>query len=451
MTTISDPKPPGEAFVWIWLPGQTEPVVAGRIRAQGSYFDFAYGRSYLNREDAIPIYDPELPLRAEVFLPRSPLKLANCLRDASPDSWGRRVIQNRLAGHDEQGGFNEELDELTLLLESGSDRIGALDFQRSPRHYIPREGGSESLEELMAAAERVEQGRSLSPTLAEALLHSSSVGGARPKVMIRDGDARYIAKFSRMDDKYDVIKAEFVAMRLACIAGLNTAPVQLIRLMDRDVLLVERFDRVRTDAGWTRRAMVSAYTLLGLDPYRVRVGSYETLADRVRAQFTAPSETLEELFGRITFNVLVSNTDDHARNHAAFWDGRRPTLTPAYDVCPQLRTADNIQAMRIHGRRKHSHLSLCLAAAHKFLLSEERALAIMRHQIATIRDCFNDVCREAGVDGNGRDKLWRNHFLNPLTFNGLEQQLGASSIAEAEAAIQRNILNPGNGELTSPG
>ena len=448
----SDSEPPREAFVWIWLPRRTAPVVAGRIRAHDGYFDFAYGRSYLNREDAISIYDPELPLRPEVFLPNPPLKIANSLRDASPDSWGRRVIHYQLFQHEEQGRIPRELDELTLLLESGSDRIGALDFQRSPQHYVPREGGSETLEDLMAAAERVDQGRPLAPALAEALLHSSSVGGARPKVMIRDGDARYIAKFSRSEDPYDVIKAEFVAMRLACLAGLNTAPVRLIRVMDRDVLLVERFDRVRTDAGWTRRAIVSAHTLLGLDPYRIDEASYETLADRVRAQFTAPGETLKELFARMTFNVLVSNTDDHARNHAAFWDGSRLALTPAYDVCPQLRgRGSTFQAMRIHRRERRSHLSLCLAAAHKFLLSEEQALALMRQQIATITDCFGEVCREAGVDGDGRVKLWRNHFLNPLTFDGLEQQLGEPSIAEIEEANGGTSISPGERELPSPG
>ena len=85
---ISDVKPPREAFVWIWLPGETKPVVAGRIRAEGRQFVFNYGRSYLDRHEAIPIHEPELALRPGIIQPEPPLELANALRDASPDAWG---------------------------------------------------------------------------------------------------------------------------------------------------------------------------------------------------------------------------------------------------------------------------------------------------------------------------------------------------------------------------
>ena len=110
-----------------------------------------------------------------------------------------------------------------------------------------------------------------------------------------------------------MIKAEFVAMRLAAIAGLDVARVELARTMDKDVLLVGRFDRELTEAGWTRRAMVSVLTLLGLDERLAAHASYEDLTDLDRARFTRPTETLRELFARMTFNILVGNTDDHAR------------------------------------------------------------------------------------------------------------------------------------------
>lgn len=94
----------------------------------------------------------------------------------------------------------------------------------------------------------------------------------------------------------------------------------------------------------------SALTLLGLDEMMARYASYEDLAEIVRHRFVKPKETLQELFGRICFNVLCGNTNDHARNHAAFWDGMMHTLSPAYDICLQGRTRNKAtQAMLIKG------------------------------------------------------------------------------------------------------
>src|ERR1700690_923492 len=128
-----------EAYVSIWLPGQPEPVVGGLLSRSGKQLVFNYGQSYLNRKNAIAIYHPELPLRAG-RLPLLPgLALPNCIRDASPAAWGRRVLINRLLGLKGAEAAETELDELTYLLQSGSDRTGALDFQQSPTDYIPRQ------------------------------------------------------------------------------------------------------------------------------------------------------------------------------------------------------------------------------------------------------------------------------------------------------------------------
>ena len=421
---ISDASPPRECFVWIWLPGWTEPVVAGRIQADNGQFAFNYGRSYLDRKDAIPIYEPELPLTAGAVAPEPPLEIANALRDASPDAWGRRVITNRLTGARGRAAGMVDLDELTFMLSSGSDRTGALDFQASPAEHVPRETDNATLDLLLDSAERVDRGLLLEPDLAEALQHGTAIGGARPKALIRDGDVKYVAKFPSSNDTYNAVKAEFVAMRLAGLAGLDAASVKIVQALNRDVLLVRRFDRKRAGTGWTRRAMVSALTLLGLDERMAAHASYEDLADIVRARFTAPRETLRELFGRMTFKVLLGNTDDHARNHAAFWDGGGLALTPAYDICPQPRTGrEASQAMLIHGVERRSRLSSCLAAAKAFLLTDERAMEIVKRQIAVIGRGWDAVCGEARLDDADRRLLWRRQFLNDLAFEGLEDRL----------------------------
>ncbi|MGM8228757.1 type II toxin-antitoxin system HipA family toxin [Cellvibrio sp. ARAG 10.3] len=413
-----------EAYVWIWLPAKTEPVVAGLLSASANQLVFNYGRSYLQRSDAIPIYTPELPLQQGVIPLLPSLDMPSCIRDASPDAWGRRVLINRKLGLKGNSATGVELDELTYLLESGSDRIGALDFQRSPTEYIPRQAQSASLEALMQSAERVEKGIPLQPELDQALQHGTSLGGARPKVLIEDGERKFIAKFSATNDLYNIVKAEFIAMRLAAEVGLDVAPVKLTTALGKDVLLIERFDRIKVKAGWQRKAMVSALTLFELNEMMAAYASYETLAEIIRHRFTEPMQTLEELFGRMVFNILCGNTDDHARNHAAFWDGKALTLTSAYDICPQSRSGNEAsQAMLIHGNHRMSQLITCLDAAPNFLLTIDKAKAIITRQIHIIKQRFQTVCDEASLPEVDRRLLWRRQFLNPFAFYGAPDEL----------------------------
>jgi serine/threonine-protein kinase HipA len=415
-----------EAYVWIWLPGQTDPVVAGLLSRADASLVFNYGQSYLARANAIPIYEPELPLRAGE-LPLLPgLSMPNAIRDASPDAWGRRVIINRTLGLKGEKAEAAELDELTYLLESGSDRIGALDFQRSPTEYVPRQRQAASLEELMESAERVEKGVPLRPELDQALQHGTSLGGARPKVLIDWDEHRYIAKFSASNDLYNVVKAEFVAMRLAAAVGVDAAPVKLTRALGKDVLLVERFDRSRVGDQWHRRALVSALTILALDEMMARYASYEQLAEVVRHRFTSPKAALRELFSRLAFNILSGNTDDHARNHAAFWDGKALTLTPAYDICPQGRTGGEAsQAMLIHGDDRSSRLATCVGAAADFLLTAGQAKEIIASQITTIKEQWTSVCDEAELPETDRALLWGRQFFNSFAFESAPADITA--------------------------
>ena len=419
---ISEPRrhaAPAEAYVWIWLPGATEPVVAGRLARDGENLIFNYGRSYLELEGAIPLYLPELPLRPGAIPPEPGLSMAGCLRDGAPDAWGRRVILNRTFGIKGRNADIGAIDELTYLLQSGSDRIGALDFQPSPTTYVPRLAQAATLAELLTAAEKVEKGIPLTPELDQALYHGSSLGGARPKAMIEDGDRKLIAKFSSSSDTYNVVKAEFIAMRLAAKAGLDVAPVRLAHVAGRDVLLVERFDRVRTPQGWQRKAMVSALTLFGLDEMMARYASYADLTEVIRHRFRRPRDTLRELFGRLVFNILCGNTDDHARNHAAFWDGSMLELTPAYDICPQGRAGNEAsQAMLITGNDRRSTLATCMAAAASFLIDRQTAARIIQDMLATVRTEWEATCDEASLSQVERTLFRQRIVLNPYIFEG---------------------------------
>lgn len=415
-----------EAFVWIWLPGITEPVVAGKLQAYNGNILFNYGKSYLERVydtamPAIAIYEPELPLQSGVLPLLDGLSIPGCIRDAAPDAWGRRVIINKMLALKGSNTDTTILDELTYLLESGSDRIGALDFQRSASEYVPRFSSKVTLEELLVSAERVEKGVLLTPELDQALFHGSSIGGARPKALIEDENKKYVAKFSSSTDLYSVVKVEFIAMRLAALAGLRVAPVKLATAANKDVLLIERFDREKVPQGWTRKAMVSALTLFGLDDMMARYASYEIFAEIIRHRFSDPKNTLKELFSRLVFNILCGNTDDHARNHAAFWDGKDLSLTPAYDICPQGRTGNEAsQAMLIAGNNNLSQIKTCLETAHHFFLSEADALAIFEKQKQVIETNWDSVCDEALLREVDKKMLWGRQFLNPFSIEGWE-------------------------------
>ena len=402
-----------EAYVWIWLPGETEPVVAGRlydaVESPQRYF-FIYGRSYLDRPDAIPLSPFELPLKRGPQEPKGLNTIPACLRDGVPDAWGRRVLENQYG--------NTSLAELDYFLLSRSDRIGALDFQSSSSDYVARESGQAQMGQLLKAAELVEKRQPLPPELERALFRGTSVGGARPKALVEKGKKQFIAKFSLSSDTYDIVKAEFVAMRLAEKCGLWVAPVSLMRSMDKDVLLVERFDRELSSSKHCRRHVLSVLSLMLLDTMEARYASYLDFADLIRQRFANPKASLRELFARLSFNILIGNTDDHARNHAAFWDGETLSLTPAYDICPQPRVGGEVsQAMEIGGHRGNlSTLENARSVSQRFMLSRDEATVLINEQERIVRTEWETVCRKANLPHGERERLWEGAVLNSFCF-----------------------------------
>jgi serine/threonine-protein kinase HipA len=414
---------PDRAFVWSWLPGAVEPIPTGVLEAlpgpAGPVVTFAYGRSYLANEAATPLYLPELPLRRGRIEPGPGLDVAGVIRDGGPDAWGQRVIMRQFA-LDARVHDPGEVPLLAYLLRSGSNRPGALDFQNSPTDYVPRLHDA-SIEDLLIAADAVQAGEGIDAGIAEALTAGSSAGGARPKATLAAGSRNVIAKFSAPTDTYPVMKAEAAAMQLARLVGLDVADTELVEVAGRDVLLVDRFDR---DGGGKRRAFVSALTILGLHEMAGRHATYHHLADVVRQRFVRRKQTLHELFARIVFNIIVGNTDDHARNHAAFWDGDRLELTPAYDICPQARVGgEQMQAMAIapDGNRL-SQFTTCLHAANHYDLSESQARRIINQQVQVVSESWDEVADDVGLTGLERRELWGNQVLNPFASLGYATQ-----------------------------
>lgn len=400
-------------YVWAWLPGVEQPAPVGTVGLdrRGRELEFAYASSYRARADAIALA-PDLPLGADTIRAGNGLTMPGSIRDALPDGWGRRVLAARYPDLASPDGYLNPSDELAYMTRSGTDRFGALDFQTSRTDWTPRETTA-TLDELHEAARRIDEGQPLSPDLEAAIAHGTTIGGARPKALITDGDRHYIAKFSSASDIIPVIQAEAAALHLARAAGIDTPDARVVRTNGRHALLVERFDRV----GAARRLTVSALTLSGLDEMAARHATYPQLLENIRA--TGPDvDPGDALFDRIAFNMAISNSDDHARNHAAFWDGERLALTPAYDLAPGARSGETAsQAMAYAIDRggnpvKASSLPMLVAHAGTYGLSRSEGRDRVDAIVTAIEDHWEDAADAAELTQVQRDALFGRQFLN---------------------------------------
>ena len=399
-----------EMFVWAWLPGRREPVVCGRVWAEGAGHQFQYGRSYLGRSDAIGLYG--MPLDNQPIQPPAGMRLHGALRDGLPDAWGQNVILNRLTGTSGPGGDTGDLDDLTYMRESASDRFGAMDFQTSASRYRARQEDA-TLDDLADAAAAMEAGRPLPPALDAALTHGTTIGGARPKATLIDsnGDG-WIAKFSSSSDRGNpTVRNEALALHLARQAGVQTVEFTLTTAAGRDALLVRRFDRGPHGA---RIMAVSGLTLLRLDELVARYATYPDLLDVLRSHSDAPEEVGPQLFTRIAANIALGNADDHARNHAALWDGQTLTLSPAYDLDP-CRTPgwDANQAMA-YGRNgeRASTLEGLVRTAAVYDLSSTRARHIVDEVVGVIEDNWDESVDRVGLTREQGKALLGSRVLN---------------------------------------
>lgn len=406
-----------EVFVYLMLPGTTELVAAGRFvlatdRAGVPFGRFIYGRSYLERNDTVPIDPIELPLSDRTYETERLKGMFGALRDAGPDYWGRRVIEK-------YAGFGP-LGELDYLLHSPDDRAGALGFgikrePPAPARTYNRTADLERLQTLadqLIAQEASDADRAELTQVQDLLLLGTSMGGARPKVVIEDAGHLWLAKFNCHDDPFNFARVEHAMLVLGRECAISTAESRVAQIGGRDVLLVKRFDRIPDERGGYRRArMLSALTLLRTgDSYQDRDRwSYLRLAEELRRVSREPEEDAAELFRRMTFNALISNTDDHPRNHAAIAANQDFRLSPAYDLVPSrhvsLERRDLALIIGDYGR--YANAENLVSQAPRFLLEREEAASIVDRMEACVRARWYAIARREGVSEQDCDKISR--------------------------------------------
>lgn len=395
----------GECYVYITLPGETQAVTAGRfsltVDRRGTPIGrFVYGRRYLARPDCVEFDPVELRLAKRIYETTALGGVFGALRDAGPDFWGRRVIE-RHAG-------KTQLGELDYLLYSPDDRAGALGFGLGKVPPAPRRTFNQTLDlaRLQAIAEAIVKDEELpadanARQIEDLLLIGTSMGGARPKAVVEDDDGLWLAKFNRPDDRWNHVRVEHAMLRLAQACGISVSDSRTVAAGGRDVLLVKRFDRRKSEGGYHRARMVSGLTLLRAeDTHRTpETWSYVALVEELRRGSAQPQKDAAELFRRMCFNALISNIDDHPRNHAILAWERDWTLSPAFDLTPSTPVSiDRRDLALICGDAgRYANAENLLSQHQRFLLERGEAEAVVDELESCVTKRWYETARAAGV------------------------------------------------------
>ena len=402
-----------ECYVYITLPGETEFVTAGKFELttnrQGyPAGEFVYGRSYLARDNAVPIDPLELKLSTKTYETNILKGVFGALRDASPDYWGRRVIE-KYKGH-------TQLGEIDYLLYSPDDRAGALGFGLNQEPPAPSRKFNQTmeLERLQELADLIITDEDLpeGPEAEQAqklMVGGTSMGGARPKAIIEDESGLWIAKLRHPEDKWNDAHVEHAMLMLARECGLQVAESKVVTIGEHDAVLVKRFDREKTTAGYRRGRMLSALTLLRSDEnYQAREKwSYVLLVEELRRISSQPRTDAPELFRRMCFNALISNTDDHPRNHAVVAMNTDWKLSPAYDLTPSTPVSAERRdlALDCGDWGRYAHAENLLSQSARFLLEQDEAKIIIDEMEQSVRSKWYDIARREGVTEKDCEKI----------------------------------------------
>ncbi len=398
-----------QAYIYVQLPGTLDTVPAALLKVEklpdGTFVGrFRYGDRYLERKDAIA-FDPfQLPLGNTVHEFTKLKGIPGAVRDAGPDAWGRRVIEHKLQRSP------GDLEDIDYLLNGPQDGAGYLNFGSKLEPTAPkrRYNRTHQLAELIAAAEAIEEGKRVPEHILEQLEPGTSMGGARPKATIEDGNRLWIGKFPEKADRCNFQRVEYATLELARRCGLAVCNARLQAVAAHDVLMLERFDREYTEGTYLRFGLVSGLTMLDCDDnYLERERwSYPLLADQLRRWSEKPDADRIELFRRVVFNAAVTNNDDHPRNHAALRTARGWRLTPAYDLVPapvaSLERRDLAMTVGTFGRT--ASIYNLISQCERYGLTAEAAREEIEKIVTTVRT-WRDHFRACGVSEKDVDYM----------------------------------------------
>lgn len=379
---------------------------SNRVRGKETVH-FEYADGWLRDADSFAL-EPGLPLTRGGFQPPAGQPIHGSLGDSAPDTWGRRLMQRAERRQAEREGraVRTLMESDYLLGVADETRLGALRFRRAgeegflarPRAGVP---ALVKLGALLESTGRILRDEETDEDLQLIFAPGSSLGGARPKASVIDQHGRLsIAKFPKETDDYSIETWEEIALRLAERAGITTAGHELLHVAGQAVLLSRRFDR----EGSVRIPFLSAMAMTGARDGEG--GSYPEMVDALSSHGAQAKRDARELYRRVAFNVLVSNVDDHLRNHGFLRTGRAGwVLSPAYDLNPvPVDLKARVLTTNIDLDEGTCSIGLLEAAAGYFALSLADARSILG-QVARATSRWRDVAREVGAAPSELDRM----------------------------------------------
>ena len=399
-------------YVFVHLSGG--PVPAGLLtmtdEPRNQFATFAYGRRYLERPDRIPVDPIALPLHdagsSQTFQTEEGFAVFNGIRDAAPDGWGQYLMYKAMG--------ERTPNAIDLILASGDRRVGCLAFgptPERPERITPWGEGDApgehfTLAELAAAAERAQHVDELDENLRRLMTAGSSLGGARPKAATEIDEQPWIAKFPTRNDSFPECRVEYATMSLARECGLDVPPLDLRRVLERDIYLIQRFDRISHGNWMERRHFASGLTMLGAHESEVSRFSYADLAGTIRQYGIQVRQDLHELFRRMVFNILVTNDDDHLRNHGFLFGGGGWRLSPLYDVVPKPQVGlERRLVLGVGPEGRNATLENALADTAVFDIAPDEAASMVEEMRRIVAACWERQFIDAGVSVADRGRF----------------------------------------------
>ena len=362
---------------------------------------FAYDSHWLAHPEKFAL-EPALKLTEGAFHTKAGFSLFGAIGDSAPDRWGRVLMRRAQIAKDKAKNITPKtLSEIDYLLGVNDEvRQGALRFSIAPKEDVFLSPKNKTaippliqLPKLLSATERFMEDEESAADLKLLLAPGSSLGGARPKASVRDKDGHLaIAKFPRKDDEFNVVLWEAVALALAEKANINIPNWRIEFILEKPVLLVKRFDRVHEQ----RIPFLSGMSML--DAKDNEQHSYLEIAYALAQYGAYPTEDMEELWRRIIFTVMISNTDDHLRNHGFIYERYKGwRLSPAYDMNPTpIHIKHHVLTTAIDFEDTNASLKTAINVAKEFRVSEKRANEIIKEVSKAVKE-WKIVAKNIGL------------------------------------------------------
>ncbi|MDR1417928.1 MAG: type II toxin-antitoxin system HipA family toxin [Endomicrobium sp.] len=399
-----------EVFVYISLEGKD--VLVGKLwfhnRKGRESASFKYDTDWLSNPERFAL-EPALLLMEGSYHTNDKQLLFGAIGDSAPDRWGRVLMRRAeskralvvketvrtLMEKDYLLGVNDETRQGALRF---AENIGSPFLKPSDKNSVPP---LIELPKLLSASEKFLSSKESAADLKLLLAPGSSLGGARPKASVRDKDGSLaIVKFPCKDDNLNIVLWESVALTLAKAAGITTPQWRIETMLKKSVLIGKRFDRTAK----TRIPFLSSMSMLGASDNETH--SYLEIAYAISQHGSHPNKDLAELWKRIVFNVLISNTDDHLRNHGFLYEHQKGwKLSPVYDLNPTpITIKPRILSTAIDFNNNEASLDLALSVIEDFRLSKKQAQDIIKDVAGAVTK-WRKVAKQVGLNESDIEKM----------------------------------------------